>query len=203
MKHVLLAALLPFGLVALQPRPTALAAPVRLQVAPTGNEARYRVQEQLAGFDLPNDAVGKTTAVTGAIVLDSLGRVVPSQSEITVNVSGLASDRDRRDGYVQRRILMTDSFPTVTLKPTAVAGLPWPLPTSGTRSFTLTGSLTVKGVSRPTTWTGQAAFAADTVSGMVSTAFTFDDFQLNQPRVPIVLSVADTIRLEYDFRLVR
>jgi hypothetical protein len=37
----------------------------------------------------------------------------------------------------------------------------------------------------------------------VSTAFTFDDFQLNQPRVPIVLSVADTIRLEYDFRLVR
>jgi len=32
------------------------------------------------------------------------------------------------------------------------------------------------------------------------TAFTFKDFELVQPRVPVVLSVADTIKLEYDFR---
>jgi hypothetical protein len=32
--------------------------------------------------------------------------------------------------------------------------------------------------------------------------FTFKDFSLEQPRVPVVLSVADTIKLEYDFRFV-
>ena len=176
---------------------------VRFEVAATGNEVRYRVTEQLAGFDLPNDAVGKTGAVTGAVVLDSAGRVVAADSRITATVSGLASDRSRRDGYVRGRILETDSFPTVTLRPTAMEGLPWPLPASGTASFALAGDLTVKGVTRPSSWTVMATFRGDTVSGQASTAFTFADFGLNQPRVPIVLSVGDTIRLEYDFTMVR
>ena len=36
-----------------------------------------------------------------------------------------------------------------------------------------------------------------------STAFTVAQFGLTQPRVPVVLSVADTIRLDYQFTLVR
>src|SRR5262249_22959141 len=36
---------------------------LRYTVAPSGNEARYRVKEQLAGFDLPNDAIGVTKQV--------------------------------------------------------------------------------------------------------------------------------------------
>jgi polyisoprenoid-binding protein YceI len=176
---------------------------IRFEVASTGNEVRYRVTEQLAGFDLPNDAVGKTGAVTGAVVLDSAGRVVAADSRITATVSGLASDRSRRDGYVRGRILETDSFPTVTLQPTAMQGLPWPLPASGSTSFTLAGNLTVKGVTRPSSWTVLATFRGDTVSGQASTAFTFADFGLDRPRVPIVLSVGDTIRLEYDFTLVK
>jgi polyisoprenoid-binding protein YceI len=183
--------------------PTGTGPTVRFQVASTGNEVRYRVTEQLAGFDLPNDAVGRTSAVAGAVVLDSAGRVVAADSWITATVSSLASDRSRRDGYVRGRILETDSFPSVTLRPTAVHGLPWPLPASGTASFTLAGDLTIKGTTRPSTWTVMAAFRGDTVSGLASTAFTFPDFGLNQPRVPIVLSVGDTIRLEYDFTLVR
>ncbi|MGH7554390.1 MAG: hypothetical protein ACREMQ_15400, partial [Longimicrobiales bacterium] len=33
---------------------------IRLVTAPEGNEARYRVNEQLVGIDLPSDAVGTT-----------------------------------------------------------------------------------------------------------------------------------------------
>jgi hypothetical protein len=40
------------------------------------------------------------------------------------------------------------------------------------------------------------------VVGTATTAFTFKDFNLDQPKVPIVLSVADTLKLEYDFRFV-
>jgi polyisoprenoid-binding protein YceI len=205
LKRWMLALILPAGLTAALPfsLPSPLAVGVRLQVAASGNEARYRVREQLAGFDLPNDAVGRSSAVTGGLVLDSVGRVVPADSRITVDVSGITSDRDRRDGYVRRRILQTDSFPDVILRPTAVSGLPWPLPSSGSRAFALTGDLTVKGVTRPTTWQVTAAFQGDTVTGLAATAFTFADFGLAQPRVPVVLSVGDTIRLEYDFRLVK
>jgi polyisoprenoid-binding protein YceI len=205
LKRWMLALTLPAGLMAALPSslPSPSAAGVRLQVAASGNEARYRVREQLAGFDLPNDAVGRSSAVTGVMVLDSAGRVVPADSRITVDVSGITSDRDRRDGYVRRRILETDSFPNVILRPTAVSGLPWPLPSSGSRTFTLTGDLTVKGVTRPTSWQVTAAFGGDTVTGLAATAFTFADFGLAQPRVPVVLSVGDTIRLEYDFTLAR
>ena len=174
---------------------------VRLTVLPSGNEVRYLVQEQLVGLDLPNDAVGRTGAVTGGISLDESGRVIPSASEFVIQVGGLTSDKERRDGYVRRRVLVTDSNPTVVLRPTAVRGITLPLPTTGATTFDLIGDLTVKGVTRPTTWRVNANFAADTVTGTAATAFTFTNFQLEQPRVRVVLSVADTIRLEYDFRL--
>jgi polyisoprenoid-binding protein YceI len=176
-------------------------AAVRLDVLPAGNEVRYLVREQLAGFDLPNDAVGRTGAVAGGISFDESGRVIPGESEFAIQIGGLTSDKERRDGYVRRRILVADSNPTVVLKPTALRGMTLPLPAAGTRTLELVGNLTVKGVTRLTTWRVQATFAGDTVSGTAATAFTFGDFELAQPRVPVVLSVADTIRLEYDFRM--
>jgi hypothetical protein len=40
------------------------------------------------------------------------------------------------------------------------------------------------------------------VHGSASTAFTFDDIRMEPPRVPVLLSVADTIRHEIDFDFV-
>ena len=65
-------------------------------VASEGSEARYRVQEQLAQRDLPNDAVGATNNVSGSIVVDHNGAVVPEQSRIVVDVASLESDSTRR-----------------------------------------------------------------------------------------------------------
>jgi polyisoprenoid-binding protein YceI len=175
---------------------------VRLEVAPEGNRARYLVREQLAGFDLPNDAVAVTNAVRGAIVLNADGAVDPAASQIVVDVTGLTSDSDRRDGYVRRRVLLTEEHPAVTLRPTTMSGITLPLPENGTRALELRGDLTVNGTTRPTTWRVNATFAGSRVTGTAATAFTFEDFGIAQPRVPVVLSVADTIRLEYDFNLV-
>ena len=178
-------------------------AALTLVVSPDGNSARYHVQEQLVGVKLPSLAIGETKGITGAISFDSAGRVIRTASQIIVNVSGLRSDSDRRDGYVRGRILQTDQYPTVQFTPTAIAGLAHPLPVSGTHRFTLTGDLTVHGVTRPATWQVEAKFEGDRVSGTASTSFTFADFGLTQPRVPIVLSVDDTIHLFYDFVLQR
>jgi polyisoprenoid-binding protein YceI len=172
---------------------------VRLVIEPAGTEVRYRVRERLAGHDLDNDAIGKTRAVSGQIALAADGSVVPEESKITIDVTGLTSDQSRRDNYVRRRLLVTDSNPTVVFQPTAIAGGPTTIPTSGTGTFTITGNLTVKGVTKPTTWTVNARYFPEAVGGSASTAFTFADFSIDQPRVPILLSVADTIRLEGDF----
>ncbi len=45
--------------------------------------------------------------------------------------------------------------------------------------------------------------AGSRVTGSASTRFTFADFGITPPSVRIVLSVSDTIGLEYDFTLTR
>ena len=178
------------------------AAAVRYVTAPTGNAARYRIREQLVGLDLPNDAVGETSGVTGTIAADAKGNIIVSESRFTVDVSTLKSDKDRRDNFVRRRVLETEANPRVTFVPKSVKGVTLPLPTSGRRSFEIAGDLTVKGKTRPAVWKVDAQFAGDRVTGAATTSFTFADYGIDQPRVPVVLSVDETIKLELDFTLV-
>jgi polyisoprenoid-binding protein YceI len=189
----------------LQPIVVSATAPIAfmLRVTSEGNSARYLVQEQLVGFDLPNEAIGVTQDIAGSIAFDSAGRIVPSASRIQVGVASLRSDKDRRDGFVKARVLETDRYPDVVFVATSIQGIALPLPTSGTHSFTLAGNLTIRGIARPVTWKVNATFTDDTVKGTGSTSFAFDDFGLTQPHVPVVLSVADTIRLEHQFTLTR
>lgn len=178
-------------------------ATTRFEVAASGNEARYKVREQLAGVDFPNDAIGVTPAVSGQVVIDDTGAVVADQSIITIDLRPLKSDKDRRDGYVQRRLLNTEEFPEATLRVTGINGTPSPLPTSGSFNFSLTGDLTLRGVTRPTTWAVTATATPTGYTGSATTSFTFADFEMTKPRVAVVLSVEDTIALEYDFTLIK
>ena len=173
--------------------------PLRFLVAPTGNEARYRVREQLVGVDLPNDAVGVTHDITGMLIVTDKGVVVGDSSRIVVNLANIKSDKDRRDGFIKRRTMETDKFPTVELVPRTFVGLV-AKPGAAPKDFSLVGDLTVHGVTHPATWKVSAHGDGADVVGTATTSFTFKDFALDQPKVPVVLSVADTIKLEYDFR---
>ena len=170
------------------------------EIVPERSEARYRVREQLVGLSLPNDAVGVTSGVTGRIELNEQGSVLPG-SKIIVDVSALQSDEGRRDNFVRRNTLQTDAFPTVVFVPTELRGLEFPFPESGAASFEIVGELTIRDVTREAVWQAEAEFGVDNVALSATTSFTFDDFGLSQPRVPVVLSVDDDIGLEVDFSL--
>lgn len=175
---------------------------IRFVLAPTGQAARYRVRERLVGHDLPNDAIGETKNITGAIAFDSSGNVIRQASKFVVDAGTFVSDKDRRDGFVRERLLEAELYPSIVLVPTQIRGVALPLPTSGSRPFEMTGDLTVRSVTRPTTWKGTVQFKDGRIGGSAATAFTFNDVQIEQPRVPVLLSVADTIRLEIDFNLI-
>jgi polyisoprenoid-binding protein YceI len=172
-------------------------------VVPDGSEARYRVQEQLVGRDLPNDAVGTTNDVTGEIVLDPNSRVVPEESRITVDMASLQSDSDRRDGYVRENTLETDRFPIAEFIAREAPGLSIPLPASSEERFQLVGDLTVHGVTHPVTWEVTAQFGEEEVTAAASTVVRMTDFDMTPPRVGPVLSVEDEARLEIDLLLRR
>lgn len=178
-------------------------AALRYVLSPLASSARYRVREQLMGHDFPNDAVGETKSLTGAIAFDANGKLIRDESKFTLDARTFVSDQSRRDGYVRGRLLESDDYPTITFVPTEVRGVKLPVPTSGSAQIQMLGDLTVHGVTRPTTWNGTVQFNNAGLTGNASTAFTFEDIQLDQPRVPVLLSVADTIKLEVNLNLVR
>ena len=186
-----------------QPPAAPLDGGVELTLVSGANEARYRVREELANVSAPFDAIGKTQQVSGAIVLDKSGKVVPARSKITINLASLTSDESRRDGYVQRRTLETSQFPNAIFTVTEVTGLPAALPNEGDHTFKLTGDFTIKDVTKPVSWDVTAAFSPQEVTGSANTSITFEQFELDKPSVLIVLSLADTLKLEIDFTATR
>jgi len=168
-------------------------------IVPESSEARYRVREQLVGLSLPSDAVGTTRKVTGQIVVDASGAILREQSQIVVDLSTLQSDQSRRDRFIKGNTLETDRYPTAVFVPAEAPGFPPAVPTSGEFSFQLVGDLTIRDVTRPVTWDATASFTEQEVKGSATTAITFADFNMTQPRVGPVLSIEDPIRLELDF----
>jgi len=185
------------------PGATAKGRALRLVLAPEGNEARYKVREQLVGLEFPNDAVGKTSKVTGMLMIGADGKIVKDSSRFTVDLASITSDKPNRDNYVRTRTLMTAEHPTAVFVPTSAVGLPAVLPTTGELKFDLVGDLTVRGVTKPSTWKVTAKMMpGESVAGTASTNFKFGDFNMTVPTARIVLSVVDEITLEYDFTLV-
>ena len=180
--------------------PLAVAEAATLEIVPSASTARYRVREKLAGKYFSNDAIGTTRQVSGTIILDAKGRVVPG-SKVTVDLRTIRSDEPRRDNYIRNNTLVTASFPYAEFVLGELRGLPFPLPASGKANVQILGSLTIRGVTRPVTWEGTAEFGRDTVRLQARTAFKFGEFELTQPRVFFLLSVDDNIRLEVDLTL--
>ena len=171
-----------------------------LDIVPIESKARYRVREQLANMSFPIDAVGETHGVTGHIAFDEDGNVLSGASWITVDLALLQSDQQRRDNFVKRNTLQTDRYPQAVFVPTEIAGLPHPLPESGEAEVTILGDLTIRGVTRPVEWMGTAVFRPDGMNVEAQTVLTFQQFEIEKPRVALVLSVEDEIRLEADIR---
>jgi polyisoprenoid-binding protein YceI len=174
---------------------------VRLEIQ-SGSKAEYRVREQLARLNFPNDAVGTTESVTGAMVIRADGTFTPG-SKLTVDMRSLRTDEPKRDGFVRENTLETNRYPTAEFVPRRYTGLPTPPPTSGGATFKLTGDMTLHGVTAAETWDVAATFAGDSVTAKATARFNFAKYKITIPRVFGLLSVDDDIRLELNVRLRR
>ena len=173
----------------------------RLEIAP-GSKAGYRVNEQLARLTLPNDAVGTTESVTGAIVVERDGSF-SKESKLTVDLRTLKTDEPKRDAFLRMNTLETDKYPNAEFVPKRHKGMPVPLPASGNATFQLIGDMTLHGVTSEVVWNVTANLAADTVAAKATTNFPFAKFKLTIPKIFGLISVNDDIRLELDVRLRR
>lgn len=177
------------------------AGPTRLEVT-SGSKAEYRIREQLARLNFPNDAVGTTESVAGAIVVNADGSFAP-ESKLTVDMRSLRTDEPKRDGFVRENTLETNRYPSAEFVPRRHKGMPMPLPASGTANFQLAGDMRLHGVTAEQAWDVAATFAPDAVTAKATTRFNFAKYKITIPRVFGLLSVDDDIRLELNVRMRR
>ncbi len=141
-----------------------------------GSTAGYRATEVL--FGQSNEAAGRTEGVTGTLEID--GTTVTATS-LEVDLTGLSSDEDIRDGQVQNRILETGQFPTATFELTDPIEIGSEPEDQQEVTVTATGDLTAHGVTQAVTvdLTTRRNGAAIEVTGSIPV--TWSDFSINDP----------------------
>lgn len=153
-----------------------------------GSEATFTVNEKLAWLDLPNDAVMRTDALSGAVYLD--GR----PSTIDLDLHSLASDSDRRDRYVRQRMFPNNPIATFTVA--NLGELPNPLPPGEVITREVAGELSIRGVVKPITFAVEARRDPDALFILGRTTFTWDELEIPPPNIPGRIQVKDEVRVE-------
>ena len=144
-----------------------------------GSEATFTVNEKLARLTLPNDAVVRTSALSGEVHLD--GR----PSVIEIDLHQLESDQSRRDGYIRGRMFPDDARP-----------LP-PRFTEGEEvTVQVTGQLDIAGIQAPVVFDVEARDDGDVIYMLGRTSFVWDDFQILPPNIAGFVQVKDEVSVE-------
>jgi polyisoprenoid-binding protein YceI len=192
-------------------RTTATGAVTAPTLAPTGSgaiftidssnsEASFTIDEVL--FGQQNTVVGATSQVAGQIQVDKSDPSKSQVGQIKVDLTGLKTDSNLRNNTIQGRILETgdSSNQFAVFTPKSISGLPSTVTTGQAFSFTITGDLTIHGVTRSAIFDTTATLESDTkLSGQAQTTVKYKDFDINIPDVPSVSSVSDTVKLALKF----
>jgi polyisoprenoid-binding protein YceI len=173
----------------------------------TASVARYRVKELFVGETAKHDAVAQTSSVTGTLTVsgDSSGYQA-SGITVTADLSSLHSidtvagrNVSQRDGIVSRQ-LDVQQFPTAKFTATS-ASVPASV-TSGKADITVPGTLTIHGVTKNVTVTGQAQVVGDKIEVAGSVAINMADYGVSPPQVPFT-AVDPTATIEFDLFLTK
>lgn len=165
----------------------------------TDSEAGYRVRERLANLPAESDAIGRTSDVTGAITVEANGDGARlTGGSLTVDTTTIRSDEDRRDNRLRSEGLQTDQFPTATFTVTQPVDVPAAALEGTAADLTLTGDLTLHGVTKSVEIPAQAQLVADTMQVAGSLTFPLSDFEISPPNVGgFILSIAEEGTLEF------
>jgi polyisoprenoid-binding protein YceI len=150
----------------------------------SGSEVKYVVRETLRGVVGAN-AVGTTNAITGDLYLTPQGLAQGTTSKFVVDLRQLRTDESMRDNYVRQNVLQTTRFPNAEFVAESITGFPAAYTEGQEVPMTLSGSLTIRGVTKKVDWAVKARRAGDTLTGIADLQFNMSDYGITPPRVPV------------------
>ena len=153
----------------------------------------YRVREQLASLGSPNEAVGRSTAVTGT--MEVAGDTVEAV-KIKADLTQLTSDEPRRDNAIRQRGLESERYPTATLE----LAEPIQLASTPVEGEEVRGQgkarLTVHGVTREVDLDLQGRWNGSTIQVVGQLPVKMSDFQIQAPSFGPVVSIEDSLAVD-------
>ena len=159
----------------------------------------YRVEEELATIGY-KEAVGRTPDVEASITIAG-GRL--EAVTVVADLRGLRSDDSRRDGALRRQALETNDFPTTTFALDEPAAIPAGLAAGESIAIEARGTLTLHGVERAVAVPIEAKLTGDLLVVVGSLPILFADYDIAQPRSPILVSIEDNGVMEFQLVLER
>jgi polyisoprenoid-binding protein YceI len=161
----------------------------------------FEIDELLQGS--PNHVVGITDQVAGQIALDLSDLSTAQFSEIVVNARTFKTDSERRDRAIRGPIILntaSDQFELINFVVEGVSGLTGAAEPGDVMTFSLMGSLTIKGVTSDATFAVEANLVDEsTIDGFATTTVLRSDFGIGIPGVPGVVDVSDEVVLSINF----
>ncbi len=178
--------------------PEASSDAITFVVDPTQSEARFVIDEVLLGS--PKSVVGVNHGVSGQVTVNPGDPGNLAIGPIAIEAAQFVTDSDRRNGVINRFILQSGSYPTITFTPTAIEGVPASVAIGDTLNLQVTGDLTIRGITRAETFavTVQVVSTSELrVNG--TTQILRENYELTIPSVPSVANVTNEVQLEFDF----
>lgn len=166
-----------------------------------GSQARFELDEELRGS--PKHVVGTTPEVVGQVRFDPADPSGAEFSDIVINARTFETDSSNRDRAIRSAVVLdsgSDEFELITFTPTAVDGMPDSVAVGDTISFTVTGELTIKGVTQATTFDVEATWTdSGTLEGTAETVVDRTEFGIGIPNVPSVANVTEEVLIALDY----
>jgi polyisoprenoid-binding protein YceI len=168
------------------------------RISPAASEVRFELDEDLRGQR--NTVVGTTNQIAGELSLDLSQPLAVQVGTIRVNARTLETDNGFRNRAIQNRILQTGLFEFIDFTPTSIEGLPDRVESGDSVSFTMSGDLTLRDISRPVVFEVDVTLVSeDQLTGSAAAIVMREDFDLQIPSVPNVANVEDEVELYIEF----
>lgn len=189
--------------------PAATLEAIPVEPAANGNARVYEISaaDSTVRFELDEDlrgqrqtVVGSGNGVAGQIAADFSDLSSAEIGVIQIDATSLRTDNNMRNNAIGRWILETGRHQFITFTPTAIEGLPDSAAVGEAVTFTVTGDLTIRDITRSVTFNVTATAVSETqLSGTASATIQRADFNLTIPNVPSVANVEEEVELYIDF----
>jgi polyisoprenoid-binding protein YceI len=170
----------------------------------TGSRAGYRVREKLAFLPALDDAVGRTSQITGGATFATSGAsVAVTAASFVINVYSLKSNEAMRDEHIHTIGIQSATYPRASFKLTKPVTLPASALSGGVVDLKATGDVTMHGTTKLLTIPVEMTLSSSKIQAVGSYTFPWGLFNMQAPSVGGFVNVEGTATLEFKLELAR